>query len=140
MADRNPESVITDYFRNRVVELGGEFVKLSDRFTHGVPDCYLAFDTLRLVELKEGHYDKGVTTYQDLGVRGSQDSKIRRLHVRNPNNSCVVTAPRENPSDMRLWVPIDPHLEDRRLHNRYRLAALGEVMVMRWLGYRTSRT
>jgi hypothetical protein len=140
MAQRNPESVITSYFRRVVEKSGGYFFKISDRFTRGIPDCHVTFTRGVFIELKEGRFDKSIDTYQHLKVSGIQDSRIRNICRRSPDGACVLTAPCESPADMALWVPVRPQKEDSRKFNHYRCAARGEREVMKWLGLKTSQT
>jgi len=133
---KNPESIVTDHFKNVVESLGGFYFKLSDRFTRGIPDCYVVFERGVFVEIKEGNFDGTVQTYKKLTIRGGQDHKIRQMCRRHRKNACVVTMSVGSPNDMKLWVPVRPEKEGGEFQE-YRLAVTGQHKVMTWLGHRS---
>lgn len=106
-------------------------MKLSDKFTVGVPDCHVTMARSVFVEIKETDVSDNIASWRKLKLSGAQDHKIRQMYRRVMGSACVVTAHRDRPSDFRLWVPMVANREGEG-YELYRLSAVGLSEVMRW--------
>jgi hypothetical protein len=109
---RNPETIITNRLRASLEARGGYSIKLSDKFTRGVPDLVAVGRSVFMVELKV-YSGSGVTeTYKRLGLSGAQDSRIRAINRRceHPHAFVYTADPDDNQSGT-LWIPLLPEFE-----------------------------
>lgn len=117
---RNAESKATNEFRLKLESCGAYFVKLSDRFTRGVPDSFVVTSRgVTLIEFKYGDY-KHVCTWKELGLSGLQDQRIREICKRNGYGACVIIM--TSAGEAALFVPVAPWLSEpyyRMLHNTF---------------------
>lgn len=86
---RNAESKVTEIFRGVLTRRGAYFVKLSDRFTRGLPDSLVVTNHVVMIEFKEGEAD-ATCTWKRLGLSGLQDQRIRDIYQRDKHGACVV--------------------------------------------------
>lgn len=103
----NPETVITDRLRLEVERAGGYSIKLSDRFTRGIPDLIVVMSRVMLIEVKV--FRRGTTqvsTWKRLGLTGLQDQRIRETWRRASRSAYVVTGTLDGP--LTLWRPMLP--------------------------------
>lgn len=115
---RNPESLLTDLVRRRLEAGGAHFVKLSDRFTRGVPDALVFTDRLVLVEFKAARLGgDSWSTGAGLGLTGAQDHHLRMAARRDRSCACVVTGTSDG-SCLALWVPVRPESEQIEWYRR----------------------
>ena len=125
----NAETQLTKIVRERLEGLGCHCVKLSDRFTRGVPDLLVVSDRIVMLELKVFVATDSVHTYQQLGMSGAQDHHVRQMCRRSLRSAACVTG-RADGSRLALWTPISPESE---LVPNYRLAASEDSQVMNWI-------
>lgn len=125
----NAESRLTEYLRKLLEKRGCHHVKLSDRFTRGVPDLLVVSDRIVMIELKVFQATSVVHTYRELGMSGAQDHHVRQMCRRSLRSAACVTG-RADGSHMLLWTPVCPESE---LIPNYREAASDEAQVLNWI-------
>lgn len=129
----NAETELTAIVRTRLEGLGCHCVKLSDRFTRGVPDLLVVSDRIVMLELKVFVATASVHTYQQLGMSGAQDHHVRQMCRRSLRAAACVTG-KPDGGALALWTPVSPESE---LVPNYRLAASDEyrdgVQVVNWI-------
>ncbi len=126
---KNAESQLTDAVRKRLEGAGAHCIKLSDRFTRGVPDLNVTSDRMVMVEFKVLEPTESVVmTWKDLGMTGLQDHHVRHMCRRAGRSACCLTGLVDG-TDLKLWLPIMPMSEKIA---DYRLAAQGEA-VIKWV-------
>lgn len=131
----NPETVVTTYFKRRVIAAGGWFQKLSDRFSRGIPDVVMCISRVVMVELKtDTGLGVGEETYKTLKMSGLQDHNVRAICNRDPYGACTITI-KKDCTGARLWVPVRPDREGRGFED-YVCVANGMDEVIEWLTIR----
>ena len=129
----NPETELTKIVRTRLEKVyDALFVKLSDRFTRGIPDALVCTNRNVMVEFKIFDTDRAVVTYKAMGLTGAQDHYVRAMCHRNRKSACVITGMRDG-SSLALWLPVRPGREGPDFAD-YRLAAEKEE-VYEWLAH-----
>jgi hypothetical protein len=133
---KNPETLVTDDLRKALRDCGCYFMKISDQFSRGIPDSFVAVPRgLVAIEIKVDRQKtvRSTRTYKSLGLSGAQDHRIRMM-----NRVCEPTAfVFTNVKDMsrpRLWVPTDSSGEGPGFED-YDCVALGWLPVMQALGF-----
>lgn len=128
----NGESHLTRSVREALEGRGAHCMKISDRFTRGIPDMFAATDRLVAVEFKVLVTDLVVISWRQLGLSGAQDHHLRHIARRSRRAACVITGPPHDApvSMIKLWTPISPEREAD--DGVYRLAAVGEE-AMNWM-------
>lgn len=117
----NAETKLTEAVRRDLEASGAHCVKLSDRFTRGVPDMLVVTDRIVMIEFKIYGSELNVEKYANLGLSGSQDHHIRNMVRRSARSACVITGLPDG-SKRSIWIPISP---DTETINLYRRAASG---------------
>lgn len=126
----NGETILTRFVRGHLEGRGALCIKLSDKFTRGVPDMMVVTSRIIMCEFKVYASELCVTTWSDLGLSGAQDSNIRRICRRTGRGACVITGTATGDSVL-VWSPICPEREVRT--GKYRIAAGGLEGAMSWL-------
>lgn len=105
MSRVNPETAFTNVVRAVLQRNGAYFIKVSDRFTIGVPDAVVCTSTrVIVVEFKVLRRSVlGTATYSELGLSGAQDSRIREFYARAKCSYVVAEQPDGTPT---VWVPV----------------------------------
>ena len=103
----NPETDFTAHVRRELERLGCYFMKISDRFSIGIPDATVATRSRVVVmEFKVLRSSRlAAATYRELGLSGAQDSRIREVSRRT--GAAYVVAEQPNGA-ISVWVPIMP--------------------------------
>lgn len=128
----NGESLLTKAVREALERRGAHCMKVSDRFTRGIPDLFVTTDRLIAIEFKVFVTALTVIGWREAGLSGAQDHHLRRIARRARRASCVITGPpsEASVSAIKLWVPVRPEVESD--DGVYRLAAVGEE-AMKWV-------
>lgn len=126
----NGETVLTKIVRDALERRGAHCIKLSDKFTRGVPDMVVVTDRVIMCELKVYQSNACVEGWKQLGLSGAQDGHIRKICRRSSRGACVVTGTATG-DDVLLWTPICPETELRT--GKYRIAAGGLEGTLLWL-------
>ena len=127
----NAETKLTRSVRLALETKGAHCVKLSDKFTRGVPDMMVVSDRVVMVEFKIMTTTAMVLTYSRLGLSGAQDHHIRQIARRAYRGVCVITGSSTG-EELAVWVPVNPELES--LEGLYRRAASHEKCISWVLG------
>lgn len=141
---RNPETILTGWFRGLIEKRGAFCYRVSDAYTRGIPDLTVTTDRVIVIEMKirPGGPTRSfqAMVWKALGVRGAQDHFIRQICRRSEFSACVVSGTEdEDPSSLALWVPVHPEIESNDSGD-YLAIAVGVEEVMGWLSLNASRT
>lgn len=133
---KNPETKVTDDLKMGITSAGGYFMKISDTYSRGIPDSFIAVPIgLIAVEIKVDRTKgtKDVRTYKSLGLSGAQDHRIRQVARVAKAKAYVFTNTVELDRPI-LWLPVDPGREGEGYQNYVRFAE-GWDSVMFALGF-----
>lgn len=121
---KNPETKVTDDLKTALSSCGGYFMKVSDSYSRGIPDSFIAVPQgLWAVEIKVDR-TKGTLctrTYKSLGASGAQDHRLRQVARVAKGHAYIFT----NTVDLDrpiLWSPVNPEREGEGFEDYMRIA------------------
>lgn len=113
---------------------GAFFLKISDSFTRGVPDAFVAVP-MRIVALEfkvdRNKSDALDRSYKSLGLSGAQDHTVRA--IRRLGGEAFVVTDTVKGDRLRVWVPQDNF--DERNNDMYIELCAGDDMFIALMGF-----